>query len=819
MSTTANHPTVPGRGFNGQSGIFSQFVEVLIALHEESGGTTPWSRGSQREEHSRSEAKKFDEAGMQALKDDMDGVLIFFGSAVWLTKFLFQADSGLKEDPAEKSAYYQQQSAQALTHISQQIAAIGTQISIGSTPPLPDYAFHPSTSDCRVNICWLLSLVCSLSAALLATLVQQWARAYMRIFQRSSNPLKTARVRLFLFEDSPGLIHASLILFFLGLFDSVRKINNTVGFITVVPIIICGFLYLYSTIAPLWNPQSPYRNPLSGPMWHLIRKLRHASYRYRFLSTVVWPSSMEAHWEQLAMKRTEKRKSRDVRAVQWLVESINGSDEMENFVLAIPGSFNQEWGRNVWQAVVEEAQPIFDVQVHTRTMVPVNIQDPPIPQSTHSHFHPHPGPSRPSKEIAALNLCRCVRNLLEAYSSQGQSINKAARRRHLYGCVETAASLVCCTDVQLGWFGEIGEVLSELGYNERTNEPLTIRSNPSFIVRWTCLSLVAIGQMVMRIARFQPDYGSPDVAALKGAEKIDGHLRVTWEHVEDVHRAFEPWSINRTQEEIREILSGCQNSISELERIEIEVAGIEDLDWKISLLQGAMDEVTHNLTRRLPAPILINEAFDFPSDDNTPASPQLIFPGQRVQSLCALGGGLRDIIEERNPEKHQEILENLKSIDKIPASLRLLNSSMKQLWRLQDLRDGQGLGFIINSFRRTQLNRVFYTGTFKIITSQWLESKDSSGTKRILLDLICDLVVRNRGVFSDFTYPPYIEEMLLELVRKMVDGDRGLLTDINDMEEELRGVNTRNCMNMGLRNKALKTIILMRRNTASSVVS
>jgi hypothetical protein len=79
-------------------------------------------------------------------------------------------------------------------------------------------------------------------------------------------------------------------------------------------------------------------------------------------------------------------------------------------------------------------------------------------------------------------------------------------------------------------------VLSEQGYNERINEPLTIRSNPSFVVRWTCLSLVAIRQMVMAegnrvrelvgfavsgITRFQMDYGAPDAAALRGAERID----------------------------------------------------------------------------------------------------------------------------------------------------------------------------------------------------------------------------------------------------------------------------------------------------------
>ena len=54
---------------------------------------------------------------------------------------------------------------------------------------------------------------------------------------------------------------------------------------------------------------------------------------------------------------------------------------------------------------------------------------------------------------------------------------------------ETVAPLVCCTDVEL--FGEVGEVLSEAGDKERTNYPLIIISNPSFTMRWTCLSLVA----------------------------------------------------------------------------------------------------------------------------------------------------------------------------------------------------------------------------------------------------------------------------------------------------------------------------------------
>ena len=56
---------------------------------------------------------------------------------------------------------------------------------------------------------------------------------------------------------------------------------------------------------------------------------------------------MAERQEQFAMKETEGRLGRDVRAIQWLVDNISGSNEMQTFVLAIPGSFNQEWGRDV----------------------------------------------------------------------------------------------------------------------------------------------------------------------------------------------------------------------------------------------------------------------------------------------------------------------------------------------------------------------------------------------------------------------------------------------------------------------------------------
>ena len=101
-----------------------------------------------------------------------------------------------------------------------------------------------------------------------------------------------------------------------------------------------------------------------------------------------------------------------------------------------------------------------------------------------------------------------------------------------------------------------------------------------------------------------------------------------------------------------------------------------------------MDGITHELMQRLPgvffkklksaAPIMISEAFDFPSVGTTPVPPPLIFPGQQIQSLCTLGRRLRDIIEGQNTENREESLKSLESLSKIPVSLRGLDNLMKR---------------------------------------------------------------------------------------------------------------------------------------------
>src|SRR5579863_1080404 len=197
-----------------------------------------------------------------------------------LTAFVLDSKQNLKVSPNDQMIYYLQQSVAILDQISHQISAIVPQVSIPSAPPPPFPIFKPLAADIRINVFWFMALIFSLSTALLATLVQQWVRDYMHVFQRYSDPLKSARIRQYLYEGSerlympvfaeavPGLLHVPLFLFFVGLCDFVLDTNTAVSSSTIIPIGICGLLYTLTTFAPVIYPQSPYQNSFSGLIWY-----------------------------------------------------------------------------------------------------------------------------------------------------------------------------------------------------------------------------------------------------------------------------------------------------------------------------------------------------------------------------------------------------------------------------------------------------------------------------------------------------------------------------------------------------------------------
>ncbi|KAH9952550.1 hypothetical protein BGW80DRAFT_1123776, partial [Lactifluus volemus] len=140
----------------------------------------------------------------------------------------------LKPNPQDTSLFY-------LANIYQLLADPNiSRASILATPAQPPL-FSPPRPAILVNSLWFLSLVIALTCALLATMLQQWARRYLTITQPARYiPHKRASIRAFFangvekfhlpwsVEALPALLHLSLFLFFTGLVIYLFNINHTV---------------------------------------------------------------------------------------------------------------------------------------------------------------------------------------------------------------------------------------------------------------------------------------------------------------------------------------------------------------------------------------------------------------------------------------------------------------------------------------------------------------------------------------------------------------------------------------------------------------
>jgi Family of unknown function (DUF6535)/WW domain len=125
---------------------------------------------------------------------------------------------------------------------------------------------------------------------MLATLLQQWARRYLRVTQAAwHSPHDGARTRAFYANGVnklrfswavgviPTLIHLSLFLFFVGILIYLFNVNHTVFLAVVWWVSISAAAYLATTfMQPFW-PSSPYFTPLTsivGLLWHVEKKAR-----------------------------------------------------------------------------------------------------------------------------------------------------------------------------------------------------------------------------------------------------------------------------------------------------------------------------------------------------------------------------------------------------------------------------------------------------------------------------------------------------------------------------------------------------------------
>ena len=644
----------------------------------------------------------------------------------------------------------------------------------------------------------------SLTAALLATLIRQRARDHMRIFQGYS-PLKIARIRQYLFEGPlqeysdyvpdlaevvPGLVHISLLLFLAGLADFLLNTYTTVGRSTLFAVIFCPTLYIIITVAPVVTPQSSYRTPFSPLVWFITRRLDRWLVRYFARLTQmlmcpaqVWPmhrwlkrmwlsSNMARGQTQLAMGPSLARQRRDVWAILWLVDNLQN---LESFVLVIPGSFDTLWGVEVWERFVDITRCYSD-----------------------------------GRELSK-KICRNVERLFEMCGDIGSFKGKDDWRMRSRAYTEAMALSVFFMGSDLTKIRNPGKLLHYIGDEEVTLEVSEIRSHQSFAIRWTCLSFVVIRKMLnspqlqahaeialKKLIAFHPEcnLGTTETAR-RNAQSIDEQFAAAWRLVESLRQVPntpEEEDLPVTRERITEILR--QNE-AELIPIRVQVERMQELgmDSSLSEVQQWIDEVTHDLTRKLPG-VAFDSYYFNPTLEHTldllanPVPPQFIYFSNLLRGLCGN-------YEEWSDRGDEDTVEALRHINTIPRSLSQSRLMERQLWRLDDLCHGAlgftlelyflSIGKILSTFSSPprQIHEIVLVKTFKTIASDWpaFTGANSIGTRQIIHNIVFDIAFRGRGIFSDVRYPDAITNVLLDLLGSMTIGQQD--SYIEDARKEI----------------------------------
>ncbi|KAI0291100.1 hypothetical protein BC826DRAFT_1023702 [Russula brevipes] len=224
-------------------------------------------------------AEEQDKKRAEILKTDTDQILVFcglFSATVAALVVVSMADLMPSDQELHmiSSAIY-------LQNIAYMLANPGKNYT-DMYDPGPGFDFVIDNSALWVNSLWLLSLLISLTCALLAISMHQWARRHTKVTPLRYSLHKQARLRAFLtagierrkfdliLRALPVLIHLSLLIFFAGFL--VFVFGFTIQFGHSIFIISCcwiGFFnaaYLFITIRPIFQPDSPYYTPLSVPV-------------------------------------------------------------------------------------------------------------------------------------------------------------------------------------------------------------------------------------------------------------------------------------------------------------------------------------------------------------------------------------------------------------------------------------------------------------------------------------------------------------------------------------------------------------------------
>jgi hypothetical protein len=362
-----------------------------------------------------------------------------------------------------------------------------------------------------------------------------------------------------------------------------------------------------------------------------------------------------------------------------------------------------------------------------------------------------------------------------------------------------------------------------MGTSEKPQELSLAGTGQFFVMCWTCLSLAVVrnfldqgiksdsATVVVEMLARQDDTG--DDESPTRAQKIDEALQKAKGCLSRLYDALS--QTEDLTEEIEEILRSNESEISELEQINIEADSLIEVDRQVYMRKFILFYRLRSIISQFPGvvdesgvyyqtPISFDRHVELSRD---PRKLQFIQPVQILRSLCSPAATLRNILEgEGDPDAYKELLKNLKNYH---FNYGFKGDEMqRQLWRMQDLRDGGGLGFTVELFfialdqllstsSSKESHSTLYTGAFRTITSDWRKHKHSVGTQNLLLYIAWSHIDE-----FELYYPAYIVDEFMELLGNCFEGQP--LSRVDELVQQLTSISNFG----GLRNwdRALEVI-------------
>ncbi|KAI9447639.1 hypothetical protein H4582DRAFT_12092 [Lactarius indigo] len=407
------------------------------------------------------EAEKEDKEITENWSVDTGGILVFTGLfSGTVASFIIESYKQLSPDSSVTTNAL-------LTQISQQLANASNATLLASVAAQNSQPFKPTASAVRVNVLWFLSLALSLTCALSATLMQQWARRYQELARHRGAPHKRARMRAYIFngiegfkmtrviEAMPALLHLSVSLFFAGLIDFLIPINTTVAYFTLGWIALFALAYAILTMLSNLRFDCPYHTPLSGIIWRLsqlsllgislatlgIEGLFHrrllALWRRctprrstqvpgltKWRETLEMQVSVRLKWfknglrKSVELSATNAPSTVDKDALEWTLKALDEDKEFEDFAEHVPGFFESEAVLDPTSAIL----PLMSDQPTTDPILGSRLRD------LLKTCIPGTSPLTEEKRKNRLRVClKCLWSCGKAYNEKSQPLSSYVR--------------------------------------------------------------------------------------------------------------------------------------------------------------------------------------------------------------------------------------------------------------------------------------------------------------------------------------------------------------------------------------------------------